>query len=336
MLKILKHKYAIFTYAIALGIFGAILAYTNLEKIKGIISGTDPSFIYWALFYCAVSYFAHALSFLAAVIIFRIKIPAIEVLEIGFVSSVLSNMLSAAGIPGHSYRILTMRRRSVSAGDVTAASIFHSYFNGAIFFLLVPLAFFYFFSADVLMREEFAALAGVMVALLVLFLATTAALFSRKIREAALRIAVRIANAFRKSSRFELFLDSFNSATHKGIERSRKKPFQLFALVILLLIDWAAMVASLGYCFSAFGTPVNFEKLLLGFAAGTIAGTVSMIPGGLVIQEGSMAGTFLLLGLDLETAVLAAVLFRIVYYFVPLAASFVFFGKLMIKSGKNP
>jgi len=34
-----------------------------------------------------------------------------EILEIAFVSNVLTNVLSAAGIAGHTFRILTMRRQ---------------------------------------------------------------------------------------------------------------------------------------------------------------------------------------------------------------------------------
>jgi uncharacterized membrane protein YbhN (UPF0104 family) len=42
-----------------------------------------------------------------------------------------------------------------------------------------------------------------------------------------------------------------------------------------------------------------------------------MIPGGLGIQEGSMAGIFSLLGTPFEQAILASILFRVIYYIFP-------------------
>jgi uncharacterized protein (TIRG00374 family) len=42
-----------------------------------------------------------------------------------------------------------------------------------------------------------------------------------------------------------------------------------------------------------------------------------MIPGGLGIQDGSMAGIYAMLGTPLEITVLASILFRVVYYLLP-------------------
>jgi uncharacterized membrane protein YbhN (UPF0104 family) len=95
------------------------------------------------------------------------------------------------------------------------------------------------------------------------------------------------------------------------------------------------MIMSLGYCFSAFGEAIGFGKLLVGFTAGIAAGAVSFIPAGLGIQEGSMAGVFVLLSISLETSVLAILLFRTVYYLLPFALSFAFFGKLILKLRKK-
>ena len=55
---------------------------------------------------------------------------------------------------------------------------------------------------------------------------------------------------------------------------------------------------------------------------------VSMIPGGLGIVEGSMAGIFYLFGVPLEQATLASVLFRVIYYLVPFALSALFARRL--------
>ena len=50
-----------------------------------------------------------------------------------------------------------------------------------------------------------------------------------------------------------------------------------------------------------------------------------MVPGGLGVQEGSMAGVYHLLGVPLEQAVLVSLLFRLVYYVIPFGVSLAFY-----------
>ena len=52
---------------------------------------------------------------------------------------------------------------------------------------------------------------------------------------------------------------------------------------------------------------------------------MSMVPGGLGVQRASMAGTYHLLGVPLEQAVLVSFLFRLVYYMAPFGVSPAFY-----------
>ena len=65
--------------------------------------------------------------------------------------------------------------------------------------------------------------------------------------------------------------------------------------------------------------------VVTGFAVGVAAGVMSMVPGGLGVQEGSMAGAYHLLGVPLEQGVLVSFLFRLVYYMVPFGVSLLFY-----------
>jgi uncharacterized membrane protein YbhN (UPF0104 family) len=49
-----------------------------------------------------------------------------------------------------------------------------------------------------------------------------------------------------------------------------------------------------------------------------------------------MAGMFAILGTGLESAVLAVLLFRFVYYLLPFGLSMLFFGKIILGSKKKP
>ena len=74
---------------------------------------------------------------------------------------------------------------------------------------------------------------------------------------------------------------------------------------------------------------MGLGTLLTGFSLGITAGFVSLVPGGLGVQEGSMAGIYALLGVPIGVAIVAAILFRIVYYFIPFLASLGFYRRLL-------
>jgi uncharacterized protein (TIRG00374 family) len=96
--------------------------------------------------------------------------------------------------------------------------------------------------------------------------------------------------------------------------------------------DWAFAAVTLWFCFGAFGHAPSLGVLLSGFGIGISAGNLSMVPGGLGVQEASMAGVYALLGTSFAQAVLAAILFRVVYDFVPFFISLPLYGRLMRKT----
>ncbi|MGB3681320.1 MAG: flippase-like domain-containing protein, partial [Rubrobacteraceae bacterium] len=106
--------------------------------------------------------------------------------------------------------------------------------------------------------------------------------------------------------------------------------------LVFVVGDWGASIATLWFCFAALGQPVSPGILIAGFAVGVTVGMLSMVPGGLGVQEGSMAATYALFGVPLGQAALAAVLFRLVYYIVPFLVSLAFYRRLLREVGGPP
>jgi uncharacterized membrane protein YbhN (UPF0104 family) len=75
--------------------------------------------------------------------------------------------------------------------------------------------------------------------------------------------------------------------------------------------------------------------LIAGFNFGITLTIVSFIPGDLGVQEASMAGVFALFGVPFSQGVLVAILFRVVYYFVPFIVSSAFYWDLLRGRGKE-
>jgi uncharacterized protein (TIRG00374 family) len=124
-------------------------------------------------------------------------------------------------------------------------------------------------------------------------------------------------------------LNDFDNAMTRGVTLIRHRPGVLLMLLLVAVGDWVGAITALWFCFAALGTLCGVGTLITGFSLGITAGFISMIPGGLGVQEGSMVGIFTLLGIPGSTAVLAAILFRIVYYFVPFLISLGFYYRLL-------
>jgi uncharacterized protein (TIRG00374 family) len=93
--------------------------------------------------------------------------------------------------------------------------------------------------------------------------------------------------------------------------------------------DWVFAIITLWFCFQAFGGGPNIGVVLSGFSIGISVGNLSFIPGGLGVQEASMAGVFALLGSSFGQAVLASILFRVIYDFIPFFLSLLLYGRLI-------
>ena len=128
---------------------------------------------------------------------------------------------------------------------------------------------------------------------------------------------------------FEPPLRHLDETLGHGLAAIRSHPGALGVPLLLVLLDWAASVVVLGLCFDALGDRLHAGVLLTGFAIGVTVGFLSMLPGGMGAQEGSMTGVYVLLGVKLEHAVLAAMLFRVVYYIVPFVVSLAVYARLL-------
>ena len=124
-------------------------------------------------------------------------------------------------------------------------------------------------------------------------------------------------------------LENFEQTLNRGLREVRRRPQSLLLPVGLILADRAARVGVIWFCFQALGSDIEFGVTVTGFAIGVAAGVMSMVPGGIGVQEGTIVGTYHLLGVPLEEAVLASILFRAVFYMVPFGISLGFYRRLM-------
>ena len=141
-------------------------------------------------------------------------------------------------------------------------------------------------------------------------------------------MAIRVWHFFthRDASRF---VDSFNNTANEGLYSLRHSSSTILVILGLVLVDWFGTLTALYVCFRIIGLSVGPGVLILGYLTGRTAGAISFTPGGAGVQEASMAGIYSLLGEPFSSVLIAAVLFRLVYYFIPFGISLAFYRNLV-------
>lgn len=313
---------------VGLILFGALFAAMDARQAWHMLRQARWEMLPAALLCMAVSYFCLSAGYAILNRIFHIPVRTRTVLEIGFVSFALNNLVSVGGLAGYSLRLFLLRRRGCAAGDVVSASLVHSYFNHIVMMALLPAGFLYLLWGHPLGRRQTMGLALASGIALLLLALTTVLLLDSQARERAVRLLGRTARRLLRRE-LEPALQRLDETLGNGVEAIRAHPQVLGVPLLFVLADWITSVMTLGFCFAALGEPLHAGVLLTGFAIGITAGFLSMLPGGLGVQEGSMVGIYVLLGVPLEHAVLASLLFRLVYYVVPFIASLFLYARLL-------
>ena len=303
---------------VLLGLVGALLILLDWQEVRDVLVRADWQWIPPALAITTVSYLCLSYSFALINQGFGIQLDWRGLLGVGFVSSTM--IAAVGGLAGHSIRLLLMTRRGFSTGDVMAPSLFHSYLESLVFFALIPIGLGYLLLSHPL-SSDVAMWLGVGTGVLgVAFGITAVVFFYGPARSAALW---SVGTVWLRLARRDIgpAVSAFESTLGRGLTLLRNRPLSLGPPLALVLADRICRVAVVWFCFQALGSEVGLGVTVTGFAVGVAAGVMSMVPGGLGVQEGSMAGTYHLLGVPLEEAVLASILFRAVYYMVPFAVS---------------
>ena len=282
--------------------------------------------------FVAVSYLLASISMVVMLRVFGVGLDKFYLLRVGFVSNVLSNLIA---IPASlALRLLVLGRHGVLPNQTVGSSLLLSYFKNLVFFILIPFSLIYIIFSYPLVFGGVATMVLLIVILIIAIGVSTYIIFNGRVRAFVLRI---LAHAWRFVTHrsIEKSLNDFGDAVTQGIvELNKKRKFGLL-LAVLIIGDVAAMIAGLSFCFKALGIPVQLGVLITGFNFGITLTVISFIPGDLGVQEASIAGVLAIFGVPFSQGVLAAILFRVLYYFVPFIFSLGFYWSLLKETRRD-
>jgi hypothetical protein len=149
-------------------------------------------------------------------------------------------------------------------------------------------------------------------------------------------VLAEVANTFlhrflpaRKPARVSIW--RFQRNLNRGIEFLMQRKRHMIVPTLWIVVDWVATILILYSAFWMIGATISLGIVIVGFSVGIVLSIVSFVPGGLGVMEGSMAAVFVSLSVPLETAVVAVLIFRVAYYFLPMLISLFFFRNMLLQ-----
>ena len=309
-------------------LIGVVLIFFDRERILPMLNEADWKFLPGALFFIACSNILVSYSYVVLARLMGIRMNGLKLAETFFVTTMMNRLIRSGGAAGLSVRYLIMKPYGVELNDVLNSSIIHFLLGSLLMTAMLPLEILYmvyFVSIPQGLRFPLIALAilGIIMAV-----GASSAVFSNGLRAAIARFSVWVT---RKVARKDIsaWVDEYASHAASAAQIIKASPTRFTAIMLLLIAEMLANMIVLGYCLKAFGADLNFGGVASIYVISILSGVLSMVPGGMGVQEGAITGLSVAQGVPFEQSVLAALLFRVVATIVPYLASLVFYPHLL-------
>jgi uncharacterized protein (TIRG00374 family) len=320
---------------VLVAMIGLIFIVVDWSRIRAALMQASWKPIPFALVATVASYACISFSFAQVSRLMAVEMRLGDLAVVGFVSTVLNHLVSGGGAAGYSVRFMLMHRHGVSMREVVAISILHFLLTSLMMIAMLPVSLLY-LGLNASISQTTAILLGVSALVIILLtLLAIGLVFWGTMRRKVVRVLAKGTYSLVHRDVKEP-LERFESTVALGTQAMREHPLSMVLIMLLIMTDWAFSLTALWFCFRAFDTALSPGQSISGFVIGTVAGVASLFPGGLGIQEASMAGVFALFGVPFETAVLASVLFRVVYSIVPYLVSLGFYRQILRRRGGGP
>ena len=334
-------KYLLYSLGIILSVgIIAILVYQGKDSMVKIWQEVQTKYLFLSLLSSVLIYVAMGMSLYEVLRIMGRRINKGAAIGIALVSTTVNYVVSSMGVSGFALRAHLLNRRRVPFGMCVTASIVISvllYFVLAIIILQGSILMFFNASATTMQIVKNFILIVVMCAVCAFI---TAFLFNNEWRSKWVRRLFRWLNKFL----FHVFraiipkssYDNFVDQLDEGIDLIHKKKKKLTWTIIYVCADWLFTIFVLYFAFRAVGVHISTAVLVAGFAVGMVTTLIPLLPGGLGAMELAMTAVFAQMGIEWEAALMATLIYRVVYYILPgIVSIFIYWGLQLSEAPKS-
>jgi uncharacterized protein (TIRG00374 family) len=322
-----------------LAVLGAIVlillvARADLDKLIHTARGIAPHLLILPVLATLGSYLTMAWSYQGIARAAGYPLPFPEMCRITLVANTANYLLSTGGLSGFALRMYLFARRGIPAGSAVLISLVQTLLTNLILLGFVAWGFILLLFSHNLVGRDLVAAAVLLVAFSIVVVAACVALLRRKWRRGLLYNITRLVDRVlervvphRKPRRSKLI--RFQHNLNVGLDFLLQRPHDMLAPTFYIVLDWIFTLLVLYSAFVAIGSPIAMSWVIAGFAIGMFFSIASLVPGGLGIMDGSMVAVFVTLGVQFEQAVVAILIFRAVYYGLPILASLVLAPRML-------
>lgn len=316
-------------------VFGlSVLYYTikqaDIKRLAQNFENFDP---FWAFVVVAASFASY---YCIAAVLHRLlkgvgySLPFSSSFEISLLSCTLNYLMAIGGVSGVAAKVYLLSRKNIPPSKTLSISMVHGFLTNTVAVIFIYLGFFFLYSDYKMSSREKEI--GIFI-LLVAFLLTWITIqtivhegFRKRLWRVLMKLGLVLCRLLHHPEwihreRAEVFFENFNESMNLLV----KKRGTLLPPATFALLDWALMLLCLKCSFLVVHYPVDNRSLLVGFSVGIFATLFSLTPASIGVMEGSMAGSFYLMGLDYEGALLATLIYRFAYFFLPILVSLFFY-----------
>jgi len=313
-----------------------MFAFADLSKIGWTLANADPWWIAGAAFCAIAAYAAMTLSYYGIAAAAGVKMRFAEMLRITLVANTVNYLVSTGGLSGFAVRMYFFTQRQVALGTAVLISFVQTFLTNVALLVLLCVGFVYLLQTHRLTGTAFAAISIVLLLMVTVAALIAFSMLRPKLRRRTLFRAAQAAHwvmyhvlPHRTPPRIHIW--RYQHKLGRGIEFLLSRKRQMIGPVLYICLDWAFTALILYSAFLCLNYPVRMSIIIIGFAVGIVSSLISLVPGGLGVMEGSMAAVFAGFGVPFETAVVATLIFRVVYYLFPILVSLFFFHTTFVQ-----
>lgn len=300
--------------------------FTDIPRLFNVLRNIHGEQVIYALICTATAYLAFTLSFNGLFLMTPYRIPFNRFFSIMFISYTINFIISSGGWAGIAIRSFLLKHEKVPYSVTVPLSFAQNMVFNLVLSCVCFGGLFYLHdhpefiggSREVIVLVFMLGLLGLVVLMLLLF-------FHTGFRKWALRQMIKAGDLMgrlflRKKSNHQRLVEIRNSL-EETIQFLHRGWLKLLVVLFWVSMDWCFTALALYFCFHAVGVKLPLGLLMVGFTVMFLTSNINPVPAGLGVSEVALAGTFKLLGVGFEDTLVAALLFRFVFFLLPMAVS---------------
>ena len=309
----------------------AWLIYDSKDNFVKIWNEVNTGYLILACMASATIYFFMGMSLWETLKLLGHRINIGAAISIAFVSTTVNYLISTMGASGFALRAHLLGKRNIPLGASVMSSIV---ITVLLYFVLIIII----LQGTLLLLFSHNAAPGQMLKnfILVVVIAAigalvTAFMFNNEFRYKGIRKIFMLINKVI----YNLFgalipknnYSAFAKQLDNGINTIHNNKLKLTRAIVYICGDWIFTILILYLAFLAVGIRIPIGTLLAGFAIGMATTLIPILPGGLGAMEIAMTSVFSQMGIDWDSALMASLIYRVVYYIIPgIISVFVYWG----------